>query len=169
VDVTVQAIEPSHTTLLVRYILANRVIAHQMAKSPDISEGTKSDGVQTRRRFRRLRRNLVLEPELKKGPCTAASPKEREQRLSCIPIRDTLYPMAYKATTIEDLLGIMKRVQGEKTLTQFAAELDLSKQYLCNVYNRRKEPSQRLLDKLGFARETTYFRSPTAARKEKKK
>ena len=90
--------------------------------------------------------------------------------LTCIPKWDTMYPrMAYKATTIEDLLAIMKRVQGEKTLTQFAAELDLSKQYLSNVYNRHKEPSERLLDKLGFTRQTTYVRSPTAARKEKKK
>ena len=81
-----------------------------------------------------------------------------------------MYPsMAYKATTIEDLLAIMKRIQGEKTLTQFAGELDLSKQYLSNVYNRHKEPSQRLLDKLGFARQTTYVRSPTAASREKKK
>jgi len=77
--------------------------------------------------------------------------------------------MAYKATTIEDLLAIMKRIQGEKTLTEFAAELDLSKQYLSNVYNRHKEPSERLLDKLGFARQTTYVRSPTAANREKKK
>jgi hypothetical protein len=77
--------------------------------------------------------------------------------------------MAYKATTIEDLLAIMKRIQGEKTLTEFAAELDLSKQYLSNVYNLHKAPSERLLDKLGFARQTTYVRSPTAARKEKKK
>jgi transcriptional regulator with XRE-family HTH domain len=77
--------------------------------------------------------------------------------------------MAYKATTIEDLLAIMRRVQGEKTLTQFAAELDLSKQYVSNVYNRRKEPSERLLDKLGFARQTTYVRSPTAARRQEKK
>ena len=61
----------------------------------------------------------------------------------------TLYPsMAYTATTIEELLAIMKRVQGEKTLTEFAAELDLSKQYLSNVYNRHKEPSERLLEKL---------------------
>ena len=45
-----------------------------------------------------------------------------------IPYGETLYSsMAYKATTIEDLLAIMKRIQGEKTLTQFAAELDLSK------------------------------------------
>jgi hypothetical protein len=76
--------------------------------------------------------------------------------------------MAYKATNIEELIAIMKRVQGDKTLTQFAAELDLSKQYLSNVYNRHKEPSERLLGQLGFTRQTTYVRSPTAASREKK-
>jgi len=90
--------------------------------------------------------------------------------LTCIPYWDTLYPcMAYKATTVEELLAIMKRVQGEKTLTKFAAELDMSKQYLSNVFNRHKEPSERLLEKLGFARQTTYVRSPTAANQRKKK
>lgn len=80
-----------------------------------------------------------------------------------------MYPsMAYKATNIEELIAIMKRVQGDKTLTQFAAELDLSKQYLSNVYNRHKEPSERLLGQLGFTRQTTYVRSPTAASREKK-
>ena len=80
-----------------------------------------------------------------------------------------MYPsMAYKATNIEELIAIMKRVQGDKTLTQFAAELDLSKQYLSNVYNRHKEPSERLLEQLGFTRQTTYVRSPTAASREKK-
>ena len=77
--------------------------------------------------------------------------------------------MAYKATTIEERIAIMKRVQGDKTLTQFAAELDLSKQYVSNVYNRHKEPSERLLEKLGFTRQTTYVRSSTAANQEKKK
>jgi len=81
-----------------------------------------------------------------------------------------MYPcMAYKATTIEELIAIMKRVQGERTLTEFAAELDMSKQYICNVYNRHKEPSERLLEKLGFARQTTYVPAPTAAKPEKKK
>jgi len=90
--------------------------------------------------------------------------------LTRIPLRDTLYPnMAYKATTIEELLAIMKRVQGEKTLTQFAADLDISKQYLSNVYNRHKEPSERLLEKLGFSRQTTYVRSPAVSRQEQEK
>lgn len=77
--------------------------------------------------------------------------------------------MAYKANTIEELLAIMKRVQGGKTLTQFAEELDVSKQYLSNVFNGRKDPSERLLGKLGFTRQTAYVRSPIASSEEKKK
>lgn len=76
--------------------------------------------------------------------------------------------MAYKATTIKELIAIMKRVQGDRTLTQFAEELEISKQYLSNVYNRHKEPSERLLGKLGFTRQTAYVRSLTAATREKK-
>jgi hypothetical protein len=37
------------------------------------------------------------------------------------------------------------------------------------LYNRHKEPSERLLDKLGFTQQTTYVRSPTGANQEKKK
>jgi transcriptional regulator with XRE-family HTH domain len=77
--------------------------------------------------------------------------------------------MAYKANTIEELLAIMKRVQGDKTLTQFAEALDVSKQYLSNVFNRHKEPSERLLGKLGFVRQTAYVPSPIVSREEKKK
>ncbi len=75
--------------------------------------------------------------------------------------------MAYKANTIEELLAIMKRVQGDKTLTEFAADLDVSKQYLSNVFNRHKEPSERLLGKLGFTRQTAYVRSAPSGREEK--
>lgn len=90
--------------------------------------------------------------------------------LTCIPVRNTLYPdMAYKANTIEELLAIMKRVQGEKSLTEFAAELDMSKQYVSNVYNRHKEPSERLLEKLGFTRQTAYVPAPAARLPEKQK
>jgi len=79
-----------------------------------------------------------------------------------------MYPeMAYKANTIEELLEIMKRVQGDKTLTEFAADLEISKQYLSNVYNRHKEPSERLLGKLGFTRKTAYVRTPPGSLGEK--
>lgn len=85
-----------------------------------------------------------------------------------MPFWDTLYPgMAYKANTIEELLTIMKRVQGDKTLTEFAADLDVSKQYLSNVFNGHKEPSERLLGKIGFRRQTAYVRSAPDRREEK--
>jgi hypothetical protein len=49
--------------------------------------------------------------------------------------------MAYKALTVEELLQLMKKIQGEKTNTEFAAEIGISKQYLTDIYNGRKVPS----------------------------
>jgi hypothetical protein len=76
--------------------------------------------------------------------------------------------MAYKALTVEELLGLMKKIQGEKTNTQFAADLGISKQYLCDMYNGRKIPSDNVSAALGFTSkvETFYFPSATAASKE---
>ena len=41
--------------------------------------------------------------------------------------------MAYKALTVEELLALMKKIQGEKTNTEFAADLGISKQYLGDI------------------------------------
>ena len=76
--------------------------------------------------------------------------------------------MAYKALTVEQLLDLMKQIQGDKTNTQFAADLGISKQYLCDIYNRRKVPSETVSGALGFTArvETRYVPSATAASKE---
>lgn len=76
--------------------------------------------------------------------------------------------MAYKALTVEELLGLMKKIQGEKTSTQFAADLGISKQYLCDIYNGRKVPSETVSATLGFTAkvETRYVPSATAANAE---
>jgi DNA-binding XRE family transcriptional regulator len=76
--------------------------------------------------------------------------------------------MAYKALTVEELLELMKKIQGEKTNTQFAAEIGISKQYLTDIYNGRKVPSSNVSAALGFTPrvETLYFRSETAAKEE---
>ena len=58
--------------------------------------------------------------------------------------------MAYKALTVEELLGLMKKIQGEKTNTQFAAEIGISKQYLTDIYNGRKIPSDTVSEALGY-------------------
>ena len=76
--------------------------------------------------------------------------------------------MAYKALTVEELLGLMKKIQGEKTNTEFAAELGISKQYLSDMYNGRKVPSDTVSATLGFTQrvETRYIPSAAAAREE---
>ncbi len=76
--------------------------------------------------------------------------------------------MAYKALSVEELLGLMKKIQGEKTNTQFAADLGISKQYLCDMYNGRKTPSDNVSAFFGFSSkvETRYVPSATAANEE---
>jgi len=76
--------------------------------------------------------------------------------------------MAYKALTVEELLNLMKKIQGEKTNTEFAAEIGISKQYLTDIYRRRKVPSETVSAALGYTPqvETRYFPSATAANQE---
>jgi hypothetical protein len=76
--------------------------------------------------------------------------------------------MAYKALTVDELLGLMKKIQGEKTNTQFAADLGISKQYLCDIYNGRKVPSDTVSGSLGYSQRvvTRYVPSATATREE---
>jgi hypothetical protein len=76
--------------------------------------------------------------------------------------------MAYKALTVEELLGLMKKIQGEKTNTQFAAEIGISKQYLTDIYNGRKVPSDTVSAALGYTprAEMRYLPSTTAANEE---
>jgi hypothetical protein len=76
--------------------------------------------------------------------------------------------MAYKALTVGELLDLMKKIQGEKTDTQFAADLGISKQYLCDIYNGRKVPSDTVSATFGFTAkvETRYVPSATAASEE---
>jgi len=76
--------------------------------------------------------------------------------------------MAYRALTVGELLDLMKKIQGEKTSTEFAADLGISKQYLSDMYNGRKIPSEAVSATLGFTQkvETRYIPSAAAAREE---
>jgi hypothetical protein len=78
--------------------------------------------------------------------------------------------MAYKALTVAELLALMKKIQGEKTITEFAADLGISKQYLTDMYNGRKAPSDSVSLQLGFQQrvETRYIPSAPGDAVEKK-
>jgi len=89
--------------------------------------------------------------------------------LTRTPFRRTVYAdMAYKALTVDELLSLMKKIQGEKTNTQFAAEIGISKQYLTDIYNGRKVPSDTVSSALGFTprTETRYVPSATDTNEE---
>ena len=89
--------------------------------------------------------------------------------LTCTLIWRTVYAvMAYKALTVEELLALMKKIQGEKTNTEFAADLGISKQYLSDLYRGRKIPSDTVSAVFGLEQrvETRYVPSTTAAKPE---
>lgn len=76
--------------------------------------------------------------------------------------------MAYKALTVEELLSLMKKIQGGKTNTEFAGDLGISKQYWSDLYTGRKIPSDTLSAVFGFEQKikTLYVPSTTAAKPE---
>jgi hypothetical protein len=64
--------------------------------------------------------------------------------------------MAYKVTKVSDLIALMRDLQGDQTSTTFASNIGISKQYLCDVYNRRREPNARVLSAIGVQAVITY-------------
>ena len=77
--------------------------------------------------------------------------------------------MAYKALTVDELLALMKKVQGKRTDTEFANELGISKQYLCDMYNGRKAPSDTVSSLLGYESRTETHYIPTTDIKQEAK
>lgn len=65
-------------------------------------------------------------------------------------------PMKAKQFTIDQVLDLMKRRQGERTQREFAEELGVSQQYLCDVYLRKREPGESILKGLGMTRRTVF-------------
>jgi len=64
--------------------------------------------------------------------------------------------MAYQVSNVKQLLTLMKRLQGERSSTQFATELGISKQYLSDIYNGRREPGESVLNALDLTRTVTF-------------
>jgi len=62
----------------------------------------------------------------------------------------------------------MKKIQGDKTNTQFAEDLGISKQYLGDIYSGRKTPSDTVSSRLGYEprTETRYVPSGSDATQE---
>lgn len=81
-----------------------------------------------------------------------------------------MYPvMAYRASNVEELMRIMDEIKGARSFTALAADLGYSKQYVSNVYNGVKDPSDHFLAELGVERVVTtqYVRTTDAIRRKK--
>jgi uncharacterized protein YegL len=61
--------------------------------------------------------------------------------------------MAYPTRSLEEVVHLLKDGQGSRSLTDFADELGVSKQYLSNVFNGNAAPSDRLLQNFGYVRD----------------
>lgn len=64
--------------------------------------------------------------------------------------------MKGKFLTVEQVLEILRKRQGERTQREFAAELGITGQYLCDLYLRRRDPGEKVLENLGIVRRTIY-------------
>src|SRR4051812_25656287 len=69
--------------------------------------------------------------------------------------------------SLGEVLHLLKDAQGAKSLTEFADELGVSKQYLSNVFNGHDPPSDRLLKNFGYVRDDIYIREPRQLKREK--
>lgn len=64
--------------------------------------------------------------------------------------------MPYHVTDIDGLLKLMDQLRGEQTQAEFADRIGVSPTYLSNVYNRQREPGEKILSSLGITRQTVY-------------
>ena len=58
----------------------------------------------------------------------------------------------------EDLIAELKKLQGERTQKELAAQIGCSTAYLNDVYHGRREPGDRIATALGVERVTIYVK-----------
>lgn len=63
--------------------------------------------------------------------------------------------MPAKTLSREDVIDMMKRRQGERSLSALAEELRLSKAYISDIFNGRRAPGPSVLKQLGLESQTT--------------
>jgi transcriptional regulator with XRE-family HTH domain len=57
--------------------------------------------------------------------------------------------------TQDDLIKMLKREQGKKSLRQFAEEIGISAPYLSDIYKGRRMGGKKVLDYFGLEKTTT--------------
>jgi plasmid maintenance system antidote protein VapI len=61
-----------------------------------------------------------------------------------------------KTLTRKEVIEMMRKKQGSKTIAQFAQELGISQPHLSDIYNGKKDIGEKLAAALGLERETVF-------------
>lgn len=59
-------------------------------------------------------------------------------------------PVKRRTYQVEDVIGMLKKKQGERSLRQFAIELGISAAYLSDIYRCNRRPGKAVLRQLGL-------------------
>jgi len=62
-----------------------------------------------------------------------------------------------KKLTKDQVIGILRKRQGERTAKELASELGITPQYLSDVFAGKRELGPSILDGLGLESETIYI------------
>lgn len=61
-----------------------------------------------------------------------------------------------KAMTLSQVLALLRKRQGDRSVREFAGELGISHVYLSHIYSGKREPGPVVLEALGLRREVIY-------------
>lgn len=71
----------------------------------------------------------------------------------------TTLDMAKRFLTADEVVDLMTKQRGERTLREYAAELGVTNQFLCDIFMRRRNPGEKVLAKLGLTQRVLYEKS----------
>lgn len=62
-----------------------------------------------------------------------------------------------KSLSLSQVLALLRKRQGDRSVREFAGELGISHVYLSHIYSGKREPGPVVLDALGLRREIVYL------------
>jgi DNA-binding XRE family transcriptional regulator len=66
---------------------------------------------------------------------------------------------------LKQVIAAMKRQQGDLTQAQYAAWMDVSPQYLCDIYKGKRAPGPKILGCLGIIQRAEYSETKSKGKK----
>lgn len=68
-----------------------------------------------------------------------------------------------KTINKDEVIALMKKRQGERSNQDFAVELGISKQYLGDIYQGRRDPGETVLTALGLEKKEFFIKKQNGA------